>query len=418
MAAFKQLLSQAHRHCSFSKSPQPLLSLLTRNRPFSDQSDPNSSPRNPIPLRPVSYSVKEPKPENEESPPPAATEYQALGPATGQSSSPPEQNPGGPDTNVRASWTREEVRYMKDTPIISPVSYAARVAPLPEDRVATEEVKADDELERERRRIEAENLNMKRRGLRVEEGKVPFPTLIGTEDSKKGKVVYDLKDAIQLVKANAKRNFEETFEAHVKLTPELRRTDLKLSGSVLLPHGCGKNFRVAVFAEGDAAEEAREAGATCVGGKELVDRIKNGEEKFRYDRCFATREMMTYVRKIAKFLKRGLMPNPDNGTVTNDISRAVREAINQTIMFQKDKSAIVHVPLGKVTYSEEDLRANIGAFVNALLHAKPAGLKKSSKYAGYVSTFHICSTMGPSFPVTMQSVSMAVDRYNKLRLQA
>lgn len=418
MAIFKQLLSQAHRHYSFPKSPQPLLSLLTRNRPFSDEPPPNSSPRNPIPIQPVSYAVKEPKPEKEESPPPAATESLPQGPATGQSSSPPEQNPGGLDHDVRASWTREEIRYVKDTPIISPVSYPARVAPLPEDRVATEEVKGDDELEKERRRIEAENQNMMRRVLRVQEEKVPFPTLIRTDDSKKGKVVYDLKDALQLVKANAKRNFEEMFEAHVKLTPELRRTDLKLSGSVLLPHGCGKNFRVAVFAEGDAAEEAREAGAACVGGKELVDRIKSGEEKFRYDRCFATREMMIYVPKIAKFLKRGLMPNPDNGTVTNDISRAVREAISQTIMFQKDKSAIVHVPLGKVTYPEEALRDNIGAFVNALLHAKPAGLKKSSKYAGYVSTFHICSTMGPSVPVTMQSVSMAVDRYNKLRLQA
>ncbi|XP_071907150.1 uncharacterized protein [Coffea arabica] len=392
MAVFKQLLSQAHRHYSFPKSHQSLLSLLTRNRPFSDQPPPNSSPRNPIPIQPVSYAVKEPNPENKEIPPPAATESQPQGPATGQSSSPPEQNPGGPDQDVRASWTREEIRYVKDTPIISPVSYQARVAPLPEDRVAAEEVKEDDELETERRRIEAENQNMMRRVLRVQEEKVPFPTLIRTDDSKKGKVVYDLKDAIQLVK--------------------------KLSGSVLLPHGCGKNFRVAVFAEGDAAEEAREAGAACVGGKELVDRIKRGEEKFRYDRCFATREMMIYVPKIAKFLKRGLMPNPDNGTVTNDISRAVREAISQTIMFQKDKSAIVHVPLGKVTYPEEALRENIGAFVNALLHAKPAGLKKSSKYAGYVSTFHICSTMGSSVPVTMQSVSMAVDRYNKLRLQA
>ncbi|KAL3509124.1 hypothetical protein ACH5RR_028525 [Cinchona calisaya] len=413
MSAFKNLLTQAaHRHSSFPKTTQSLLSLLTRHRPFSNQPDPNSSsPRTPVPIQPVSYAVKQP--ENESPPPPPAA-------GGGQSPSPPEQTPDiRPETRA---WTREDFRYVKDAPSICPVSYPTRVAPLPEDRAASEEVKdegANDELEKERRRIEFENQNMMRRVLRVEEEKVPFPTLIRSEDDrKKGKVVYDLKEGIQLVKANAKRNFEETFEAHVKLTPELRRTDLKLSGSVLLPHGSGKKFSVAVFAEGDAAEEAREAGAACVGGNELIERIKSGQEKFRYDKCFATREMMNHVLKIAKRLKRGLMPNPDNGTVTNDISRAVREAISQTIIFQKDKSAIVHVPLGKVTYSEEALRENVGAFVNALLQAKPAGLKKSSKYAGYVSTFHICSSMGPSVPVTMQSVSMAVDRYNRLRLLA
>lgn len=286
-----------------------------------------------------------------------------------------------------------------------------------EDQEMKEEKGVDEGLDREKSRIESVNQRLMRRGSRIEEEKVPFPTLIIQEDVGKAKAVYDLKEAIQLVKANAKCNFEETFEAHVKLTPDMRRTDLKLSGSVLLPHGSGKKYRVAVFAEGDAAAEAREAGAAHVGGLDFIEEIKNGK-KFDFDKCFATHQMMRNVLKIAKKLKRGMMPNPENGTVTNDMSRAVKEAVSQTVLFQKDKTAIVHVPLGKVTYSEEALRENIGAFMNALLLAKPAGLKKTSKYAGYVNTVHICSTMGPAFPVTVQSLSMAVDRYNKLRLQA
>lgn len=285
-----------------------------------------------------------------------------------------------------------------------------------EDQEMKEEKGVDEGLDREKSRIESVNQRLMRRGSRIEEEKVPFPTLIIQEDVGKAKAVYDLKEAIQLVKANAKCNFEETFEAHVKLTPDMRRTDLKLSGSVLLPHGSGKKYRVAVFAEGDAAAEAREAGAAHVGGLDFIEEIKNGK-KFDFDKCFATHQMMRNVLKIAKKLKRGMMPNPENGTVTNDMSRAVKEAVSQTVLFQKDKTAIVHVPLGKVTYSEEALRENIGAFMNALLLAKPAGLKKTSKYAGYVNTVHICSTMGPAFPVTVQSLSMAVDRYNKLRLQ-
>lgn len=285
-----------------------------------------------------------------------------------------------------------------------------------EDQEMKEEKGVDEGLDREKSRIESVNQRLMRRGSRIEEEKVPFPTLIIQENVGKAKAVYDLKEAIQLVKANAKCNFEETFEAHVKLTPDMRRTDLKLSGSVLLPHGSGKKYRVAVFAEGDAAAEAREAGAAHVGGLDFIEEIKNGK-KFDFDKCFATHQMMRNVLKIAKKLKRGMMPNPENGTVTNDMSRAVKEAVSQTVLFQKDKTAIVHVPLGKVTYSEEALRENIGAFMNALLLAKPAGLKKTSKYAGYVNTVHICSTMGPAFPVTVQSLSMAVDRYNKLRLQ-
>ncbi|KAK4420869.1 50S ribosomal protein L1 [Sesamum alatum] len=212
-------------------------------------------------------------------------------------------------------------------------------------------------------------------------------------------MIYDLKEAIRLVKANAKRNFDETFEVHVKMTPDLRRTDLKLSGFVRLPHGFGKTYRVAVFAEGAAAEEARDAGADIVGGPELVENIRTGQVKVDFDKCISTPSMMEHVKKLSRNLKQ-LMPDTKKGTLTNDISHSVKEAKEQSVSF-----------------SEDALRENVGAFVNALLLAKPAGLKKSSKYAGYVDSFHVCSTMGPSFPISVQSLSMAADRFNRLQLR-
>ncbi|XP_076945636.1 uncharacterized protein LOC143616792 [Bidens hawaiensis] len=134
------------------------------------------------------------------------------------------------------------------------------------------------------------------------------------------------------------------------------------------------------------------------------------------DKCIAMPQLMPRIGKeMLKKLNR-LTPNARDGSVTTDISRAVKEA-KKNITFKKDKSAIVHVGLGKVSFTEEALCENVGAFVNALLLAKPAGLKKSSKYAGYVTTFHICSTMGPSFPVSIQSLSIAADCYTKLQMR-
>ncbi|KAM7503321.1 hypothetical protein LguiB_002225 [Lonicera macranthoides] len=443
MAAF-ELLSQARRHC-FTKatSSNHLSSLLLRSSfpqfhrslcsSSPSQSNPEPSPESPptestrrppsIQLQPVSYPIKL----KDESPP----EQQNPNPYQSFSQLPPRRPPQQSFDAAEGghTWTRADARYVKDSPtILSPVSYPTKVAPLPEDRVAAdgeemvkeEGEKGDDkegneQLERERSRIEADN-RLFRRVLKVEEEKLPFPTLIKVENTKKEKVVYDLKEAIQLVKTNAKWNFDETIEAHVKLTPDLRRTDLKLTGSASLPHGTGKAVRVAVFAEGPAADEARAAGADVVGGEELIEGIKNGNIKVDFDKCIATPQIMSRVSKtISKTLRR-LTPNAKEGTVTNDISRVVREA-KSNIIFRKDKSAIVHVGLGKASFPEEALRENVGAFVNALLLAKPAGLKKSSKYAGYVSTFHLCSTMGASYPVTIQSLSIAADRYNKLQLR-
>ncbi|XP_016454220.1 uncharacterized protein LOC107778475 [Nicotiana tabacum] len=409
MAAF-ELLHQARRHCSY-KTPSHFSPLLRSHfhrflSSSSSQSQPEST-ENPIPVQPVSYKPKDP-------PETPSTE------TTSQASTRPESNTKDPVNADGKTWTREDLRYLKDAPKITPVSYPTRVAPLPEDRVEEDggvEAKGDEELERERRRIEAQKRAAMRRVLNVEEEMVPFPTLVNakSDDEKKKKAVYDLKEAIRLVKANAKKKFDETLEAHVVLTSDMRRSDLKLEGTVAVPHGFGKVYRIAVFAEGAAADEAREAGADVVGGLELIENIKSGNVKIDFDKCFSTHAMMPNLRQIAKYLRQ-LMPDTKKGTVTKDITKAVKEA-KQGVPFKKDKTAIVHVGIGKVSFQDEALCENVGAFVHELLRQKPAGLKKSSKYAGYVNTVHICSTMGPSFPVSIQSLSIAADRHARKYLQ-
>lgn len=428
MAVFERLVSQARRHCFSSSlirscsSPNASPTWLHRSLCSSSspvEPDPNP-PRNetswnrpqPVPVQPISYAVK-PK-----DPSPSLHEE----PASLERSDPNVQNPQ-PQGNVEPrAWSREDVRFVRDFNPSPVVTYPKRVAPLPEDKTHDADGEADrtnEEMDAERKKIEAEN-RVLRRVFRVEEQKVSFPTLIKVEqpqNTKGQKVVHDLKEAVQLVKKNAKCNFDETLEAHVKLAVDLRRTDLKLTGSLSLPHGSGKALRVAVFAEGAAADEARAAGADLVGGEDLIEGIKNGNINIKeIDKCIAVPQLMPRIGKeISKKLNR-LTPNARDGSVTTDISRAVKEA-KKNIKFKKDKSAIVHVGLGKVSFTEEALCENVGAFVNALLLAKPAGLKKSSKYAGYVNTFHICSTMGPSYPVSIQSLSIAADRYTKLQLR-
>ncbi|KAI3726565.1 hypothetical protein L1987_66363 [Smallanthus sonchifolius] len=412
MAALQRLLSQARRN-----SPISSLSWLRRSlssSPSSSQPDPNTNPNPPpnetSPNRPQTASVQ-------------PVSYPIKPKDTSPSEPVKHDRPEPPQGNMEPrAWSREDVRFVKDFNPLSPVSYPNRVAPLPEDKrqdAGGESERTNEEMEAERRNIEAENRVM-RRVFRVEEKPVPFPTILKAEqrqNTKGQKVVHDLKEAVQLVKANAKRNFDETLEAHVKLAVDLRRTDLKLTGSLSLPHGSGKALRVAVFAEGAAADEARAAGADLVGGEDLIEGIKNGSINIKeIDKCIAMPQLMPRIGKeISKKLNR-LTPNARDGSVTTDISRAVKEA-KKNITFKKDKSAIVHVGLGKVSFSEEALCENVGAFVNALLLAKPAGLKKSSKYAGYVITFHICSTMGPSYPVSIQSLSIAADRHAKLQMR-
>lgn len=400
MAAF-ELLHQARRHC-LHRTPYHFSTLLRSHfHRFlsSSSSSENPNPNNPIPIQPVSYTPKNPTPE---------------------STNQPESKTQDGVKADGGSWTREDLRYLKDAPKIAPVSYPTRVAPLPEDLPEEEKGKVeavgDEEMERERRRIEAQKRMAISRVMNVEEERVSFPTLIKAKsDEKKKKAVYDLKEAIRLLKANAKKKFDETVEAHVVLTPDMRRSDLKLEGTVAVPHGFGKVYRIAVFAEGAAADEAREAGADVVGGLELIENIKSGNVKIDFDKCFSTHAMMPNLRQIAKYLRQ-LMPDTKKGTVTKDIAKAVEEA-KRGVPFKKDKTAIVHVGIGKVSFQEEALCENIGAFVHELLRQKPAGLKKSSKYAGYVNTVHLCSTMGPSFPVTIQSLSIAADRHARKFVQ-
>uniref|UniRef100_A0A0E0PYX8 Ribosomal protein n=1 Tax=Oryza rufipogon TaxID=4529 RepID=A0A0E0PYX8_ORYRU len=313
------------------------------------------------------------------------------------------------------------MRFVKDAgPSITPVSYPARVAPLPEDRPAEEappEGPADEGLRGEGERIEMDATRARRSffGMQAEEEQAPYPTLIPVE-KRPQKVAIDLVDAIREIKTSAnekKRNFTETVEAHVMLGVDPRRGDQMVRGALTLPHGTGKG------SEGPAADEARAAGADVVGGDELIEEIRTGGGKLSFDKCIATPMYMPRLSKVARILgPRGLMPNPKLGSVTNDVSGAVKAAKSGRVDFKIDKTAIVHVGLGKINFSDENLRENIGAFVHALLLAKPVGLKKTSKYVGYVKKFTLSSTMGPGFPVTIPSLSAAADHYNNSKVQA
>lgn len=318
--------------------------------------------------------------------------------------------------SIARTWSREESRYMKDAPVMPTVSYPVRVAPLPEDRVfqsPTEEsgnegLGLKPHMEREARRFQAQMLS------REDEIRIPFPRL-APPVKKEPKVEYDLKDAIRHVKANVKCKFDETVEAHVLLGVNAKRGDQMVRGGAPLPHGIGKAIRVAVFADGDAANEAKAAGADIVGGDELVNEIKEGGFKGDFDKCIATPAFMPRLGKIGKVLgPRGLMPNPKAGTVTTDVAAAVREAKKGRVDFKMDKTAIVHAGLGKASFKEDALFDNIAAFLHALIAAKPVGLKNTSRYAGYIKTFTLTSTMGPGYQVSIQSLTHAADQYMKL----
>uniref|UniRef100_A0A1J3H1R4 Large ribosomal subunit protein uL1c n=1 Tax=Noccaea caerulescens TaxID=107243 RepID=A0A1J3H1R4_NOCCA len=420
MAAMKLLLSQARRQGltkSFSSPFQQIPRLFSSSSPSDSNPSPDSNlnpPQNESrrKLEPVSYAAK-PKDQKSEpsdgaSPPPSSTT-----PLHSESAS----------QEDRSSLTREEIRYVKDAPSISPVSYAQRVAPLPEDRVVGEDERerTPEEMEIERKRIEAEN-RVRRRFLRataVEEdtSSLPLPTLLKPDLRHGKKPIFDLTEAIREIKSNAKAKFDETLEAHVRLGIEKGRSELIVRGTLALPHSVKKDVKVAFFAEGTDAEDAKAAGADVVGGLELIEEIlKSG--KIDFDRCLATPKMMPRVYKISRILNNhGLMPNPKQGSVTKDVTKAVKDAKAGHTKFRMDKTSILHVPLGKMSFPEDALRENVGAFMNALLLAKPAGLKKTSKYAGYVNAFHLCSTMGKGYPVSIQSLSRAADLYTKLQLK-
>jgi large subunit ribosomal protein L1 len=212
---------------------------------------------------------------------------------------------------------------------------------------------------------------------------------------------YPPGPAIDLARQTSTVAFDATVEAHLRLGVDPRHADQMVRGTVVLPHGTGKVVRVAVFAQGDKAQEALRAGADEVGGDDLVKRIEAGWLEF--DVALATPDMMGMVGKLGKILgRRGLMPNPKSGTITFDLERAIREVKAGRVEFKVDKAGIIHVPFGKVSFEPEALSANLVALVDAVSRAKPSGAKGQ-----YFKGLTIASTMGPGIRVDIPAVIAA-----------
>lgn len=210
-----------------------------------------------------------------------------------------------------------------------------------------------------------------------------------------------LEEAIRLIKQNAKTKFDETVEVSMNLGIDPRHADQQVRGAVQLPNGTGKSVRVAVFARGDKAEEAKQAGADIVGAEDLMEQIQGGMMDF--ERCIATPDMMAVVGRLGKVLgPRGLMPNPKLGTVTPNVADAVKAAKGGDIQFRAEKAGIVHAGVGKVSFSEQQLVENVRAFAAAIAQAKPSGAKGT-----YVKKISLSSTMGPGLRLEPSSVMQA-----------
>jgi large subunit ribosomal protein L1 len=210
---------------------------------------------------------------------------------------------------------------------------------------------------------------------------------------------YDLKDAVRLIKGSANAKFDETIEMAINLGVDPKQSDQNVRGVVTLPHGTGKALRVAVFAKGAKADEAKAAGAELVGGDDLAEAINKGEMNF--DRCIATPDMMGVVGKLGKVLgPRGLMPNPKLGTVTMDVTGAVKAAKAGQLEFRVEKAGIVHAGIGKASFSEDALVANAAAFIDAIAKAKPSGAKGT-----YMKKVSLSSTMGPGVKINVSSLN-------------
>ena len=204
------------------------------------------------------------------------------------------------------------------------------------------------------------------------------------------KVQYDAAEAVSLVKKSAVAKFDETIEAHIRLGVDGRHADQQVRGAVVLPHGTGKTVRVLVFAKGDKQAEALAAGADYAGGDELVPKIQN-EGWFEFDVVVATPDMMGVVGRLGRVLgPKGLMPNPKAGTVTMDVTRAINEIKAGKIEYRLDKTNIIHVPLGKASFTEEQLNDNFQTLIGAVIKAKPSASKGQ-----YLKSVTLVSTMGP-----------------------
>ena len=208
--------------------------------------------------------------------------------------------------------------------------------------------------------------------------------------------LYEPAEAIALAKKTATAKFDETIEAHIRTGCDGRHADQQIRGAVVLPHGTGKQVRVLVFAKGAKADEALAAGAEFVGGEELIPKIQN-ENWFEFDVVVATPDMMGVVGRLGKVLgPKGLMPNPKAGTVTMDVTKAVNDIKAGKIEYRLDKTNIVHVPVGKASFTEEQLNENFNALMDAIVKAKPSALKGQ-----YLRSITLTSTMGPGVKVSV-----------------
>ena len=212
---------------------------------------------------------------------------------------------------------------------------------------------------------------------------------------------YSLDDAVKMVKERATAKFDETVELALNLGVDPRHADQMVRGVVTLPSGTGRTVRVAVFAKGPNADKAKAAGADIVGAEDLFEIVQGG--KIEFDRCIATPDMMGLVGRLGKVLgPRGLMPNPRVGTVTPDVEGAVKAAKGGSVEFKVEKAGIVHAGVGKASFTEDALKANIRAFVDSVVKAKPAGAKGT-----YLKKIALSSTMGPGVRIDTATVSAA-----------
>ena len=206
--------------------------------------------------------------------------------------------------------------------------------------------------------------------------------------------LYDVADAVALVKKTAVAKFDETIEAHIRTGCDGRHADQQIRGAVVLPHGTGKKVRILVFAKDAKAEEAKAAGADFVGGDELIPKIQN-DNWFEFDVVVATPDMMGVVGRLGRVLgPKGLMPNPKAGTVTMDVTKAIQDIKAGKIEYRLDKTNIIHVPVGKASFTEEQLADNFQTLIDAINKAKPAALKGQ-----YLKTVTLTSTMGPGVKI-------------------
>jgi len=205
---------------------------------------------------------------------------------------------------------------------------------------------------------------------------------------------YDPEEAMDLVVKTGKAKFDETVEIHVRLGVDPRHADQQVRGAVVLPHGTGRTIRVLVIAKGDRAKEAEAAGADYVGAEDMIAKIQQ-ENWFDFDVCVATPDMMGLVGRIGRVLgPKGLMPNPKSGTVTMDVAKAIKDIKAGKVEYRLDKTAIIHCPVGKVSFGPEKLNENVKTLIDAINKAKPAAAKGT-----YIRSLYVSSTMGPSVRV-------------------